>query len=236
MLIRSLAFLSRWGVIALAAGMILAGCTTAPVSPAPAIVRVEPVNLSVAKAAVIAYVDDGSYGRDIAAVALRAGAYLEERAARAQKGERMAVVFDLDETLLSNLPHMRAMDFGYLPGEWEAWVKHGDAPVIEPMRDVFMTARRLGMDVFLLSGRMELRDRAGTEKNLLAAGLTRYTLLMLKPDGEGVSTTDYKTAARQRIEREGYIIVANLGDQESDLAGGFAERTFKVPDPFYLIP
>jgi hypothetical protein len=28
--------------------------------------------------------------------------------------------------------------------------------------------------------------------------------------------------------------VANLGDQVSDLSGGFAEKTFKLPDPFYL--
>jgi hypothetical protein len=45
----------------------------------------------------------------------------------------------------------------------------------------------------------------------------------------------YKTAARRALYREGYTIVANLGDQESDLRGGYAERTFKVPDPLYLM-
>jgi hypothetical protein len=31
-------------------------------------------------------------------------------------------------------------------------------------------------------------------------------------------------------------IVANMGDQPSDLEGGFAERTFLLPNPFYRIP
>jgi len=32
---------------------------------------------------------------------------------------------------------------------------------------------------------------------------------------------------------QGYAIVVNIGDQMSDLDGGFAERTFKLPNPFY---
>ena len=37
-----------------------------------------------------------------------------------------------------------------------------------------------------------------------------------------------------KITADGYTIIANLGDQESDLAGGYAEKTFKLPNPFYL--
>lgn len=29
---------------------------------------------------------------------------------------------------------------------------------------------------------------------------------------------------------------ANLGDQQSDLDGGYSERNYKLPNPFYLIP
>jgi hypothetical protein len=46
---------------------------------------------------------------------------------------------------------------------------------------------------------------------------------------------DYKSAARADIESKGYTIIANVGDQFSDLAKGHAEMTFKVPDPFYFI-
>lgn len=40
----------------------------------------------------------------------------------------------------------------------------------------------------------------------------------------------YKTAQRADIERRGCTIIANIGNSASDLSGGHAERTFKLPD------
>jgi hypothetical protein len=37
-------------------------------------------------------------------------------------------------------------------------------------------------------------------------------------------------------EQQGYTIIANMGDQPSDLDGGLSERTFLLPNPFYRIP
>ncbi len=41
---------------------------------------------------------------------------------------------------------------------------------------------------------------------------------------------------RAHIESLGYDIVANFGDQFSDLNGGFADETFKIPNPMYFLP
>jgi len=38
----------------------------------------------------------------------------------------------------------------------------------------------------------------------------------------------------QKLAEAGYTIIATVGDQESDLEGGFAECRFKVPNPFLL--
>jgi hypothetical protein len=46
----------------------------------------------------------------------------------------------------------------------------------------------------------------------------------------------YKTATRKHIESLGYEIVANFGDQYSDLEGGYADKTFKLPNPTYFLP
>jgi len=46
----------------------------------------------------------------------------------------------------------------------------------------------------------------------------------------------YKTAHRRRLAEAGYRILINIGDQESDLVGGFAEQTFKIPNAMYYIP
>lgn len=51
-----------------------------------------------------------------------------------------------------------------------------------------------------------------------------------------VSAADFKTPIRIQIERLGYTIIANMGDQPSDLLGGHAEKKFLLPDPFYRVP
>ena len=88
------------------------------------------------------------------------------------------------------------------------------------------------MEVIFITGRKE-SDRPGTEKNLRAAGFGGYTALLLKPNGAKMTTEQFKTETRRKLQAEGRVIIANVGDQESDLAGGFSERTFKVPGPFY---
>ncbi|MBI5381997.1 MAG: HAD family acid phosphatase [Opitutae bacterium] len=213
---------------ALLALSLLSGCATPPAAR-------EPLNLDTAKAAVVRYHDSGDYARDLAAVAVEARAWIEQRAARRAPAERLAVVFDIDETLLSNYPHIAAQGFGYVPREWAAWVARGEAPALAPVREVFLAARKLGLAVFLVTGREEPRDRAATEANLRRAGLGDYTrLIMLPAGGQRRTNAEYKTAARRTLTDEGYTIIANLGDQASDLTGGHAERTFKLPNPLYL--
>ncbi len=191
----------------------------------------EPLNLSLAKSQLREYVASGRYDRDMVAATREAKSWLEQRKARG--GERLTVVFDLDETLWSNLPHMTAMDFGYVVGEWDRWVDAGNAPGISPVQEVYRVARACGMDVIFLTARRE-RDRPGTERNLRAIGCGDYAALICRAASDQRTTAEFKTEERRRLTREGRVIVANLGDQESDLTGGFAERVFKLPNPFYL--
>ena len=192
----------------------------------------EPRNLSSLKAEIVAYVDTGAYRTDLKAAVAPAQAYMLERVARREPGERLVVVLDIDETALSNISHMRAFDFGYLPAEWDAWVARGEAPAIAPVREFFQAARALGVEVIFITGRRE-RDRPGTEKNLRAEGFGDYAALWFKPDSAKITTEQFKTETRKKIQAAGHVIIANVGDQESDLAGGFAERAFKLPAPFY---
>ena len=55
---------------------------------------------------------------------------------------------------------------------------------------------------------------------------------------QGVScpTIQYKSGTRAYIESQGYDIVGDFGDQFSDLLGGFADKTFKMPNPNYYLP
>ena len=49
-------------------------------------------------------------------------------------------------------------------------------------------------------------------------------------------TIQYKSGTRAYIESQGYDIVADMGDQFSDLLGGYADKTFKMPNPNYYLP
>jgi hypothetical protein len=57
--------------------------------------------------------------------------------------------------------------------------------------------------------------------------------LSYTPNPLSCPTIQYKSGTRAYIESQGYDIVANLGDQFSDLENGFADKTFKMPDPNY---
>lgn len=54
--------------------------------------------------------------------------------------------------------------------------------------------------------------------------------------GSSCATIPYKSGVRAHIEDLGFDIVGNFGDQYSDLEGGFADRTFKLPNPNYFLP
>jgi acid phosphatase len=80
--------------------------------------------------------------------------------------------------------------------------------------------------------------REWTISNLRKAGFSGVTddHLYMRPKNSTGPVSSYKTEKRIAIEKLGKTIIANVGDQTSDLVGIHAERTFKLPNPFYFIP
>lgn len=197
--------------------LTVSGCASVPDLPA-------------AKRGVTAYVESGGYQRDVEKVVTRARRHLERRLGVV---ERPAIVLDIDETSLSNLDYVMAMDFGFTRPSWSDWVEQAKAPAVEPTRELVDFAHRQGVAVFYVTGRRESL-REATERNLRRAGYDGWTRLYMKPEAyDRPSAGPYKTAARREITEEGFTILVNLGDQPSDLVGGFAEKNFRVPNPFY---
>ena len=89
--------------------------------------------------------------------------------------------------------------------------------------------------MFFITGRPEAQ-RAVTADNLDKQGFHNWNGLTLKPAGSTLTTVAYKSGARAAIEQQGFHIIANVGDQYSDLAGDHADRAFKMPNPFYFLP
>ncbi|MGW1893703.1 HAD family acid phosphatase [Streptomyces sp. NPDC002004] len=164
-------------------------------------------------AAQAAGVDYGTWQRDVQAVIDQAKPYVAERTAHAA-GQKLAIVFDVDNTTLET--------------DFHPWYQY-PTPAVGPSLDLARYAKSRGVDVFFVTARPGIIE-----------GITKYNLKSVGYPVSGIYVRDladlfdevsaYKTAKRAEIEAQGYTIIANVGNHDSDLAGGHAERTFKLPD------
>ena len=207
----------------------------------------QPLNVGELKLQLSDYKCSGQYDREVADTLASAQTYVEMRAS-ALAGT--AIVLDIDETSLSNWPEIIANDYGFIPsgacnltgpcGD-TAWELSTQSLVIAPTLRLFNAAKAKNVKIFFVTGRRDTPAlRAATENNLRAVGYDGWETLFMRPLAVGSNdpypnVQAFKTAMRSDISNKSRI-TANIGDQRSDLEGGFAERTWKVPNPFYYIP
>jgi acid phosphatase len=153
------------------------------------------------------------------------------KAKAASAPAKPAIVLDIDETSLSNYDGLAATGFSSIGTAIPAATGTGTA--IAPTLSLYKDARARGVAVFFVTGRPSAIAGPTTD-NLENVGYDQgWDDLRFKPADQG--TEAFKAAARAAIEAKGYDIVLNLGDQESDLDGGHADRAFKLPNPYYFI-
>ncbi|MER6673912.1 HAD family acid phosphatase [Streptomyces sp. NPDC000983] len=163
-------------------------------------------------AATAADVDYATWQRDCQTVMDQALPYLKQRIAATVPGEKQAIVFDIDNTTLET-------DFGF----------SYPSPANKPVLDVAKYAQERGVALFFVTARpgiiASVTDYNLKYRGYKVAGLhVRGFLDLFKNVG------DYKTAQRVAIENKGYTIIANIGNSATDLSGGHAEKTYKLPD------
>ena len=188
------------------------------------------------------YITSGAYDRDFARVVTDARAWLERRVKTAT---RPAIVLDIDETSLSNWPAYKVNGWGRVvngpcdlqqgPCGLRAWQALAQSKALAPTLQLVKRARELGVAVFFISGRPPALQDA-TERNLREQGYEFDAVILLPAGATFASAVDFKAPERKKIAERGYTIVLSMGDQESDLEGGFAERVFKLPNPVYFLP
>jgi acid phosphatase len=140
-----------------------------------------------------------------------------------------ALVLDIDDTALSTYDCLKAVDFDRsVP---TTCAKDATLPAIVPTRSLYRAARRHGVTVFFVTGRHPAM-RGPTLRNLRRQGYTGTLHVVLRTGGG--SNAAFKTRARRGLERRGYRILMDVGDQRSDLSGGHARRTVKLPNPMYV--
>jgi len=197
----------------------------------------EPLNLSILKNELIQYHDSGEYMKDVKTIFQQAQSYITQQA-KQSKSRKIALILDIDETCLSNYDDLIARDFMNDYQRIHRDTLKADATPILPSLRLFNTAKKQHIHVFFISGRYEF-ERKVTIKNLHHAGFNGWDGLLLQSNnqyGKKGTIENFKIAARKEITKKGYTIIANIGDQPTDLSGGYARKTFKVPNPFYYSP
>ncbi|MFD7279632.1 HAD family acid phosphatase [Streptomyces sp. NPDC059862] len=163
-------------------------------------------------AAAAADVDYDTWQKDCQAVMDQALPYLKQRIAQSKPGEKQAIVFDIDNTTLET-------DFGFSYPQ----------PANQPVLEVAEYAQEHGVDLFFVTARPGI-IYAPTEYNLEKVGYEVDGLYVRGFLDLFKDVAAYKTAQRVNIESKGYTIIANIGNNTTDLSGGHAEKTYKLPD------
>lgn len=190
-------------------------------------------NYGVLATKIFAYYDSGKWQADATAVDARVDAYVTKRLH--EKVRKPAVVFDIDDTSLSDYSYEKAHDLGYDPVSYNANVAAG-FPAIVPTLKLVRHLHAEGVAVFFVTGR-RTPLRTVTLANLTKVGYPIANGLYLRPiKDHAKSVVPFKSSARAAIATSGYTILASVGDQWSDLRGGYAEQIFKLPNPMYFIP
>lgn len=199
-----IAAISVVAVLGIGAPAVAAG----PASAAPA------AGLTAASAtAVAAEVDYATWQNDVRQVIDQALPYVRQRTANAS-GQKLAIVFDIDNTTLETHFH----PWYQLP-----------TPAVKPSLELAKYAKSRGADVFFVTARPGIIYSL-TKSNLTSVGYPVDGLYVRDLPDLFDEVSAYKTAKRAEIEAKGYTIVANVGNNTTDLVGGHAERTFKLPD------
>jgi predicted secreted acid phosphatase len=193
------------------------------------------------------------YAQDLARMDKAARKYIDEAARKAvRKHRRPAVVFDIDDTLLLSLDYEKRYNYTYNSASWAAYVNKADRPAVFGSPELVRYAEKKGVEVFYNSGLSEAQRSAavenlkkvGADVNLdaghvflkNAAAPPSYLSACATPGAWTCTTVQYKSGTRKHIEDDlGYDIVADFGDQYSDLDGGYADRTYKLPNPTYFV-
>jgi hypothetical protein len=190
----------------------------------------------------------GAYANEMGGIEAKAAQFLTNYKAKhsGPSAKPLAIVLDVDDTAVNTYNFEIATNFVF-NGTTNAQFVNAEAfPAVFGMPKLAGDAVAQGYTLFFLTGRPE-SQRAATEGNLTKVGFPAV------PDGQvylqdqanqpwlsscapTCSRTDYKSLTRKHIESLGYSIAGNFGDQYSDLNGGYADKTFKLPNPMYYLP
>lgn len=135
--------------------------------------------------------------------------------------EKLAIVVDIDETLLDNSPHQALMivsDSSY-PFMWNEWCDLAKASPVPGALEFLQYADEQGFNIFYVSNRKKKYVQESSMRNLVNLGFPQVTeehfMLRMERTEENPNPSD-KQARRDGIASMGLEIVLLIGDNLGD--------------------
>ncbi len=177
------------------------------------------------------YIVSGQYELDIKAVVENAMDLIRKELSLSNF--KSAVVIDIDETILSNYPYI--LKYGSLSDlrHFSNWQKLSLCEPIKPVVEFYQWLVSNSVNVFFVTARPTDLQTA-TLFNLEKYGINKWEQVFFRDNLSWPIPKLFKKATRQGIISSGFDIIVNIGDQPTDLEGGFAQNHLKIPNPFYL--
>ena len=160
-----------------------------------------------------------------------------------KNSDNLAVVVDLDETVLDNsLYQVERWKAGlsFTQDSWSEWVNREEAGLVPGAKEFLKAVRKKGVRVVFVSNRMN-KNLEPTRRNLLALEvLAPNDLFLLRLDKDDVKEVRRREVneGKARMKKVGPLnVVGYVGDQMGDLPSGqakeFGKTSFLLPNPMY---
>lgn len=148
---------------------------------------------------------------------------------------KLLVVFDIDDTILSNSNQIKYHGKYSIP-HTIAHQDHANLQQISNVRNIYDWLIQNEVGVAFITYRCETA-RFVTLKNLFQQNFLHWKELVLFPqpcDYQKISAQKFKTDIRKQLTEQGYHIVGAIGDQWSDIEGGFVDLPIKLDNVDYI--
>jgi len=160
-----------------------------------------------------------------------------------KNSDNLAVVVDLDETVLDNsLYQVERWKAGlsFTQDSWSEWVNREEAGLVPGAMEFLKAVRKKGVRVVFVSNRMN-KNLEPTRRNLLALEvLAPNDLFLLRLDKDDVKEVRRREVneGKARMKKVGPLkVVGYVGDQMGDFPSGqakeFGKTSFLLPNPMY---
>lgn len=189
------------------------------------------MNLDTAKKLVQHYYESGDFDKESEKIIDVAIHTIDEM----KLNIRSVVVFDIDETTLSNYNMTKEIGFGFIHELWDEWQLKGIAEALPQTKRFYDYLISKNVHVIFLTGRHK-NVWAATHRNLIEKGFVKFDTLIVRETNESKTpAAEFKSRKREELVKDGYDIIACIGDQWSDLTGSNTGYKIKLPNYLYIL-